>query len=238
MSIAAIQEWLDSPTRNYGVGVQYFSKYSTNSFLKKLFLKSEDDYNFNRLMRELQSIVDDAINPPKPEVPPIIESDAAPAAPEEDVPAVPEEYTKFGEGVAKVDVSKLPEELQLLVAEKGQLYRQCSFIHSRLMLIETDQERAKKAEELVMKYRRIQEIWIELDYFEQYKIIRPKSKNAPDVSKMTLVKLIHHRNNLRTKVSRYRNQPESDLYRNAVAELEAVKLLIAKKEDDKEGDDE
>ena len=90
MSIAAIQEWLDSPTRNYGVGVQYFSKYSTNSFLKKLFLKSEDDYNFNRLMRELQSIVDDAINPPKPEVPPIIESDAAPAAPEEDVPAVPE----------------------------------------------------------------------------------------------------------------------------------------------------
>jgi hypothetical protein len=101
MSIAAIQQWLSSPTRSYAEGVKLFSEHSNSAFLKHLFRKSEDDYNFSRLMRELQAIVD---APAEPVVkatvaPPVYESDAAPADPG---PVIPEEYTKYKQQQNKV----------------------------------------------------------------------------------------------------------------------------------------
>jgi hypothetical protein len=98
------------------------------------------------------------------------------------------------------------------------------------MHYETDLERGKAADQLVTMYRRIQEIWLELDYFEEYKIVRPKS--GVDIAKLSPTQLLKHRNNIRTRVSRYRKDKQSELYLAAVAELEAVNLLIAKNEED------
>lgn len=203
MTIESVEEWLGNNLRTYLRGVELFEHYSSNSFLKRMFNKGEDQYNFNRLMRELQSIVDANKQPvvtPDPLLVGKVESDAAPA---EDVPAIPEEYTRYKDVSRKVDVSTYPEELQKMIAEKGELYRQTTYMHSQLMHIATDKERAKAADTIVLKYRRIMEIWAEVDYFEEFKIMKPKSRM--DISQFTVIQLIKRRNTLRTYVSRYKH---------------------------------
>lgn len=230
MQIASIKEWLSNPNRSYSVGVALFGHYGTNAFLKKLFSKGEDDYNFSRLIKELQIIVDTNENPlPPPVQEPIgeIESDAAPA---DNEPPVPEEYTKYQGVAGKVDISRYPEELQKMIAEKGELYRQATHLHSRLMHLPTDKERAKDADLIVQKYRRIMEIWAEVDYYEEYKIMRPKS--LMDIANFTIIQLLKRRNTLRTYISKNKHQPDGEKYKQFVAELQSVQMLIDKKEED------
>lgn len=222
MAIAAIDEWLRDPERSYSDGVSLYETHGKSKFLKNLFASSEDDFNLERLYQELKKIQDAAIDSGSAGDKALTE--------ESKVDQELESFKRFTTvQVPAIDTSKLPHELQVLAAEKGQLYRQAVALHSRLALMQSDDDRKKAAERIVHLFYRIDEIWSELDFFNEYGTIKPKGE---DLTKLSTIALLKRRNNCRSNLSRHKQDPDGKKYKHYMLLLEAIERILETREED------
>jgi hypothetical protein len=234
MAISEIQQWVNDDDREYEAGRLLFERFGNNKYLKKLFAGGKDDYNSIRLLSELKEIL--RLTPhvmeheaPKKEIPP---STPTPSAADNPLSS-DDDYRVFAEKkVQDIDVKKLPEDLQILVGEKGSLIRQASSLHAKLELLPTDLDRMKAADKILNGYSRIDEIWRELDYFQTYGIRRPK--DGIDLNALSTVKLIKRRNTTRTYLSKLKGKEKADAWLRYTDELETLNRIIKRREDDEE----
>lgn len=238
MTIADIQRWINDSDREYETGRLFYEEVGSSRYLKNLFSSGEDGYNSIRLLTELKLIVKNSphllINsgPDKSAAAP-----AAPAAPvtpgnEQDLSSE-NSYRQFSQKrVPDINTADLPEDLQLLVMEKGSLYKQACSQHSRLELLPDDNARMKAVNIITSNFKRIDEIWRELDYWNQHKMRRPK--DGMDLTKLSMVKLIARKNTIRTYISKLKNKPDDKAYLRYCDELDHINRILQEREDDAE----
>lgn len=222
MSIPGIERWLNQPNRDYTTGVSLYRRYGNSRFVLDLLSQGADEYNQQRLVQELRQL---NVSLSLPSVP------ATPAEPTDAVFSSLEAYTRFSVPQQEpIRSEELPESLQLLVVEKSSRYKQCCSLHQRLEYMPSDKERAAAAQLICDHFRRIDEIWQQLDYYQRHKIIRPK--HGKDLSSFNMATLLKRRNTLRTYISRLRKAPDTPQYIQYSAELEAVQRMIDLREED------
>jgi hypothetical protein len=202
MAIAAIDAWIKSE-RDYSEGCKLFKQYGESTFLNNLFASGDDEYNRDRLIRELRKLSEDFVTSVQR---PISKQVIIPGG----ISLFPAaSFTSYSEPVLKpVDTSKLPEELQILSIKKGQLYKEACHLHTRLEFVASDEERMRNANRIVKIFEEMQLIWNEIDYFQEYGVIRPKTgKNLEDLSPIQLMK---RKNSVRTYITKIKKKDPAD----------------------------
>jgi hypothetical protein len=235
MAIAHIEHWLKDNARDYQRGCELYDTYGNSSYLKSLFRQGDDEYNRDRLVEELKKIVKNSphIVPQAPDRSKKSEVKEKPEQPKDTNLSSEDSYVRFSEvRMPKIDTSKLPEDLQKMVIEKGSLYKKCCSLHQQLPYMSKDSERMKAANEILDSFKIIDRIWRELDYFEKYGFRRPS--DGRDLAKLSYIQLINRRNTLRTYVSKRKYDADLTLYQQYVNELDSVDRLIKRKEDENE----
>lgn len=228
MPVPAIDRWLNNPARDYSSGFALYQRYGKSRFLLDLLGQGEDEYNSQRLLVELKNLNStDFGSSVGTSVPPVTPPREVPSG----VFSSLDSYTRFSPPQrAPIDTNSLPESLQQLVVEKSALYKKCCSLHQRLEYMPSDKERAVAAQTICDHFRRMDEIWQQLDYYQAHKIVRPK--HGRDLSALSITVLIKRRNTLRTYVSRLRKAPESAQYIQYSAELDAIQRMIDLREEE------
>jgi len=229
MPVPAIERWLNNSPRDYSTGFALYQRYGKSRFLLELLGQGEDEYNTQRLLLELKNINSHLVLPPVGVASP--SGGTSPREVPSGVFSSLDSYTRFSPVQREpIQTDQLPESLQKMVVEKSSLYKQCYSLHQRLEYLPSDKERASAAQLICDHFRRIDEIWQQLDYYQQHKILRPK--HGKDVSKLSITVLIKRRNTLRTYVSRLRKAPESTQYLQYSAELDPIQRMIDLREEE------
>lgn len=220
MEISVLEYWINHGT--YADGVKIFEEIGTSTALKKLF-QSENSYTRTKLRTEIISIYDRVKS----------ELDSLPSNPlgSYHQPKAVEAYNfnSFLEGKKTIDRSKLTPELQSLYATLGPIITEMSYLHNRLDLMETDEERYLAASricvELAPQRRRIFE---RCDKFmatgidpEASEIIAPVVLTKEDLRQELL--------RVRVQVSKLKNKKDRaadfERYQNRKKELEDLLSL-------------
>ena len=229
MPVSAIERWLHNPSRDYATGYALYQRYGKSRFLIDLLGQGEDEYNRGRLLQELKALNSAIV------VPAVAANEVKNQGAEREIPSGEfsslQSYTRFSPPQREpVQTDQLPESLQKLVVEKSSLYKQCCSLHQRLEYMPSDKERAAAAALICDHFHRIEEIWQQLDYYQQHKIIRPK--HGKDLTQLSLTTLIKRRNTLRTYMSRLKKATGSAQYIQYSTELEAVQRIIDQREEE------
>lgn len=103
----------------------------------------------------------------------------------------------------KILFSNLPYSLRVKTQEKNSLFYEC--MQLKLKLNDVDENDNEKSlilqREIYMKFKRIDQIWIELDYYREHKVLIEVPEGF-DLSKMTIPELYKTRHNLENRKSR------------------------------------
>ncbi|MGI4870430.1 MAG: hypothetical protein ACRYFX_04540 [Janthinobacterium lividum] len=121
--------------------------------------------------------------------------------------------------VAPATAEQLPADVQALVAERNQLFKEASHLQGTLRLLPSDEDRKQAARTIKKNFRRIDEIWDALAYREKHGALPPVVDSVlVDNDPAAWTK---RRNTLRTYLSSQRGTPDKRAAWSAeVAELE------------------
>lgn len=199
MAIVHLTAWVEDRESSYEDGLRLYREFGSSSFLLKLFEKGETVYTRERLREELTTLSQEIIENPdllqkKGRTTKTVSSEPLPPIEVYQRPPVPE------------NTSGYPEELQKKIALKGSLYKKCCFMHSQLLHMKSNDERKVAAEFIDSNFKKMQEIWDELDYYAEHKVL--KSSIGYQFEKMTTYELIKRKNNLRTYISKHTGNEE------------------------------
>ena len=208
-----IQEWLNSD-RNYAAGVALYNTHGTNVNLKRFFTRPETKLTTDKLLYELQQLVQPMVQVPTPK-------------PEDFIKHTP--ITK-----PKIDRALLPQQYQALDVKKGRLYDMARYLRTQLENA-VEQNQKEKLQDLALKivktWREIDAIWLKLDYWNEHGQMMPETGKAKiDLDTATENEMLKHRNNLRSSVSKLKKKPKrvNDLIEKQKQLDIVVKKLIEK----------
>lgn len=188
MAIAALNDWLNSPT-NYQAGIELYRQFCDGS---KLALLQSGNSSFTRdmLRAELEAINDAAtVELPthkvkkEPHQTPELDSFRAHSAHRQNT----------------IDYGKLTPELKALANDKGALYNMVRHMHSQLPHLATDEERLAFLFKMEENRLKIEAIWAKLDEFHANGYQALPSK----LDKLSPMELLKLRNNNRSYISKY-----------------------------------
>lgn len=197
-------EWLNSD-RDYKKGCDVYEHHGTNINLKNFFKRPFSEYNFKKLVSELESL----------------------SGGPETIIKVETNFVKISKKEKQeIDFNQLPSELKLLHTEKGKLYKEAQYCHSRLDLLTTDHERFEHAKVIVQNFKGIDERWKKLDYWAEHHQLLPEVKREIELKISEIkdvAKLMKMRNNLRSNISKAKGKPhKADKLKIWEAQLQEV----------------
>ncbi len=217
MDSKTIREYLSVPRdkRDFAQGLQIYENFRGNPNLKRLFnLKGATTYNVEKLEYELQAILSR------------IPSDGA--AKETQTPKSPKSKPKEEE-----PATDLPSALAKLQEERKVLLQEAAHLHSRLDIEQDEEKRRESCEIIVFNSLRINQIHRILEHASETgellkveAIRKPDPKRGKDYPSMTEAQLIKERNNLRSSISKNKNNPAR--LEEIQSRLELVEKLLTK----------
>lgn len=197
MAIVHLTAWVDDRESSYEDGLRLYREFGSSSFLMKLFDKGETVYSRERLRQELTTLSQEIIDNPQ-----LLKKQPVPTSKKVEVPPM----AVYQRPPVPADTSNYPEELQKKIALKGSLYKKACWLHSQLNFMATNDERKVAAEMIVDHFKKIQEVWDEVDYYSEHKVL--KSSIGYEFEKMSTYELIKRKNNLRTYISKHSGNEE------------------------------
>jgi hypothetical protein len=205
------KDWLNS-SRNYIEGLKILREHSTDAVLLSVLSSGETFYNKTRLAKELQALKPARIVPlPEAKTPKKFKADGTP--------------TTYG----RLKMSDYPEALHAAFIRQNELYKMVGYNHNRLGLLhELDQGKCAAACKAIIEgWREINSIYRLLDYWAENKVILPnKWTPAEKIEPKDRADAMRMRNNLRCKISRYKNNPEKvaavEGWKHEIEELELL----------------
>jgi hypothetical protein len=181
MAIAEIHSWLQSE-RAYADGVSLFLKFSSNDFLKKLFVKSQSAFNRDLLKKELEKLSGET--------------------------ASPVQVRKTGDKI-RADYYKYPEEIRALIDRKNILHKEMSHLHSRLRSMHQP-KRQEAAARIVSIDKELIAIWKQVDaYIASGRLPEKETPTTCKTSPQTLLETIRRRDNLRSYITKGEKKNDS-----------------------------
>jgi len=198
--LSEINEWLSNPARLYGQGMQLYLQHGSNEFYKKMFLRGETPLTRSTLIEQLKKMVPAQVKP-----------QAVPSPP-------PARLSEL-----KVTVPKrqdLPEELQKADVKKGQLFREASMCHRKLTMVSTDQERFALAQTILNKFDQIDEIWQQIDDYQNGVVKQPVPEVVITDPMKLLVRLQNIKSYIRRAVSRGTDPEQVKAWKAEAAAIE------------------
>lgn len=219
MASNSIREYLDIPAekRDFNAGLEIYNTLGRNPNLKRLFqIKGPSEYNVAKLENELKEIL-------KREGDKTFEISTPKIKKKEENPE------------AKAPKGKeAPKSLTDLTEERKKLLQESAHLHSRLDVTVNKETLRASCETIVYNAMRINQIWKILDHFEQTgeileeaTITKPDPKKSKDYSSMDSGQLIKERNNLRSNITKNKNNPDKLAVLNA--QLQIVEDLLKPK---------
>lgn len=201
-----IQQWLKSD-RDYTTGLNLLRKECDNKTLLAVLSSGETRYNKKRLLRELNAYRS------KPEEAPVFT-----AAPRKEIKEV---------GIGRPAIEAFPPALHPAFKRQDKLYALVNHLHPQLdTLYKYNQGECKNAvNALVDAWAEIDAIYRILDYYTKHgTILNNKYMPAPEAEPMSFAQVVKRVRNLRTYISKYKNnvkrQLEVKAWRKELAELE------------------
>ena len=194
MAIVHLTAWVDDRESSFEDGLRLYREFGSSSFLLKLFEKGETVYTRDRLRQELTTLSQEIIDNPG-----LLKKEKSSSIPK--TVSMPPPAMVYQRPPVPEDTSGYPEELQKKIALKGSLYKKACWLHSQLLHMKTNDERKVAAELICKHFTQIDEVWQELDYYAEHKIL--KNSIGFDFEKMSTYDLIKRKNNLRTYVSKH-----------------------------------
>lgn len=202
-----IQKWLEQ--KNYWEGVLIFNEYSNNRHLKRKFKQGPGNYNTPKLQQELEHIASRELVKNNPKIMSINSSVFVPPKKKQGKRAT----TPFPESKKKapIEFNKLPFRLQTRVLEKSDLFRKMDYLHKRLDLMPTQEERLRAILDIVALDKGIKKIWKEIDYYNETGKFLDEEEKSKQSAPRTLVEneieLFKERQRLRVQVSKQKDNP-------------------------------
>lgn len=220
MAIVHLTAWVEDRESSYEDGLRLYREFGSSSFLMKLFDKGETVYSRERLRQELTSLSQEIIDNPQ-----LLKKQPVTAAKKTEVPPL----KIYQRPPVPEDTSQYPEELQKKIAIKGSLYKKACWLHSQLSFMQTNDERRVAAEMIIDHFSKIQEVWDELDYYAEHKVL--KSSIGYEFEKMSTYELMKRKNNLRTYVSKHSgNEDKAAKVIEWNAQIAMIDQLIANRD--------
>ena len=211
MDSKIIQDYLTLPRekRDFSEGLEIYNRFRGNPNLRRLFaLKGPTEYNTEKLEYELRSIMERNGT--------FLNMAPAPPTPKPRNKEIHDKPT----GTLAQELAKLQEERKVLLQEAAHL-------HSRLDIEQDDEKRREACEIIYYNALRINQIHRILDHAaETNEILPEKPITRPDIplkknyATMSEAQLIRERNNIRSSMSKNKNNPKR------LAELQAASELI------------
>lgn len=199
----ALKAWM-SGARNYAKGVVLYRMFGRDDELKKIFSSGETAARKQRLIQA----IDDLINPK--------------------APVLPEHVTRI-----QLRPSAGPEDPTIagLKAQAIPLLKKRDAIHSKLLLIPTDEERGKAAHELLDLDDQVDEIYNRIRYYEQHKALPKEELHFDPITDPA--RWPHRYETCGRYVRRYQEKldkdPDNESAKKKLKEYEAEQLYYAKK---------
>lgn len=172
-----LKQWLDNPTRDYYVGVKLYEKYGDDLRLKiRVFPSGPMISNQKILQYELQKVYDGSAKNVKnkaPESKPIqAVAEEKPADQTEEKPQtrvpIPESTEGFlRKEFPKIQFGSLPNELKILVVDRIALYHAANAAREAKFEAISDEERLKLNTEEIQSRIKNDEIWAELNHYQE-----------------------------------------------------------------------
>ena len=184
----ALREWLNGD-HHYGRGVALYTMYGDIAMLKDLFqqTRSPSLQIRQKLFGEIKRLYLQAVREPQP-VPPVPGQLPPAHKPVKD-------HAPAGNFESDPEFIERKNEVMLLFKEQ-------SHLQSHLDQLATEQERTPLCLRILELEAPIAKGWDELDYYREHRAF-PQPKEKP---KLTPIELIKRRNNLRTYITREKNE--------------------------------
>jgi hypothetical protein len=201
----ALKAWLNG-ARSYAKGVVLYRMFGKDEELKKIFSTGETEARKKRLIQA----IDEIVNPKEP------------------VNKLPEHVTRL-----QVQPSASAEDPTIanLKAQAIPLLKKRDAIHSKLLLIPSDEERGKAAHELLDLDDQVDEIYNQIRHFEKHKVL-PEA-NLPFESITDPARWPARYETCGRYVRRYRKEldedPADEKAKQLLEKYEAEQLYYAKK---------
>ncbi len=204
MAIASVQDWFKAG-KPYKQGVELFHSLSDNEALIELFELDDDDYNKERLAKEL-SVWNG------PERPVKIEIESAGT-----FKSVSEIKKQKWDSIVNV-----PQEIRDLRIRVGQLSDKIKFNRARLEEAASDEIRHELSKIIVPAAKERQHLIYEIDYFQDHGKLPDRVPEKIAKPTVASVELFKEYKNLASRISKAKKKQQLD----KAAELEAQRLKI------------
>jgi hypothetical protein len=190
--IAEIENYLKS-NLDFKEGVALYLKFSVDKAYSSLFVSSETGYARRKLIEQLGLISKSAIvEHPKPKKIPDLEAYRA----------------KRESKVVDIDYNSLPEFLKQRVKHKRALYTQARDMHSSLSMDKwSDSDRHEIAKKIIENFDFIDDIWKELEDYQERGILRTPSQKELGLEQMSALELANLRDNYKKNLYKIRKNP-------------------------------
>lgn len=157
MEISFYDTWVNDG-RKYSDAIAIYSEHGTNATLKELFAKGETSYTRAKIAFEIKALG----NIPE-RSPGEVEGSA---------------FKTYVEPNKRVDSRNFPDSLKSEYIKLGPLIARMRFLHSRLDIIQNDDDRCTAALEIVSCSEKRREIFNKIDYFQEHGKIMPVAQNT------------------------------------------------------------
>lgn len=176
MSAIAFYTWLQSE-RNYQQGLYLYLAAGTNSFLKKILSQGDSSYNREKLAAEIEAIAEKGT-----------------------AKATPAGTTAVEKAVSE---SLYPEAVVAIINERNRLFKESSYLQSRLRYLKNAEERRSSAALILNNFDTIDDLWDKLAYFKLHNSLPPElSVQGQRKYETDPVRMANRLRTLRTYISR------------------------------------
>tara|TARA_R110002096_G_scaffold129211_7_gene277922 strand:+ start:3837 stop:4466 length:630 start_codon:yes stop_codon:yes gene_type:complete len=180
-------DWLNSE-KDYDTGIKVLEEAKSSSFILNLLKKGKSFYNCRLLEKEIKAISEK--HKPKAKVkapaPKVVQTD--------------------------LTTSEIPPQLATIKTELQKQYAIVNHLHPLMdAYYNTDRKKSFETKIAIQKaWKEIEELWRIINYYKANGVLLPSkySKDAAPMEEKTKVELVKRRNNVRTYISKHRNNPK------------------------------
>lgn len=199
----SVKAWVNSKHKDYWTGVQLYERYGTNRTLIRLFKRKESAYTRQKLAEELRKLAE---------------------KPKKQNYKVTQRYSDTAK--SPVNHQELPDVLKKLDIEKGKLFKEAAQLHEQISEQMEDMPKANrlKAKDTIERnFKRIEQIWADIDYWQQHGELPEHLKETPkdEGERIRLSDFINRRKNVPTYISKAKKELEKTTDKVKKQEIQA-----------------
>lgn len=163
-----INLWLNG-NQDYKLGLEIYNRFGDNDFLKSILNNAEDEYNQERLIEELTTLLK------------VEDKQTSEEKPKRFVPKLELEEIKYSE------LPNAPTEIKSIINERKRLYLEARDAHSQLKAISTlagvemKEKRKLLAKLILQNFDLIKPLWDTTNFYDEFKRIPELKQEANEV---------------------------------------------------------